>query len=103
MTTQLYSHSPPPAPCPQLLRPDASGAGGVHMGTTPGSATPGMASWFPIFFPLRDPVLVLAGAAVEVLLWRCCGPGHVWYEWALAAPAVSPLHNPGGRSYWIGL
>ena len=95
----------PPAAAAATASGSSSCAGdaGVIMGTVPGSATPGMASWFPIFFPLRDPVLLRPGDTVEVLMWRCCGPGRVWYEWALAAPTVSPLHNPGGRSYWIGL
>ena len=31
------------------------------------------------------------------------GPPQVWYEWALTAPEASPLHNPNGRSYYVGL
>jgi type II protein arginine methyltransferase len=30
-----------------------------------------MFSWFPIFFPLREPVYLPAGATVEVGIWRC--------------------------------
>ena len=28
---------------------------------------------------------------------------QVWYEWALLEPQASPIHNPNGRSYHIGL
>ena len=28
---------------------------------------------------------------------------QVWYEWALTQPTPSPIHNPNGRSYFIGL
>lgn len=44
-------------------------------------------------------------------MWRCCSRHKVWYEWAVAgpagggcaSPAPSPIHNPGGRSYHVGL
>ena len=38
-------------------------------------------------------------------LWVQAG-GKVWYEWCLSkgpAGVASAVHNPGGRSYWIGL
>lgn len=28
---------------------------------------------------------------------------QVWYEWAVTQPLVSSIHNPGGRSYFVGL
>lgn len=28
---------------------------------------------------------------------------QVWYEWGLTEPLVTPIHNPNGRSYHIGL
>lgn len=27
----------------------------------------------------------------------------VWYEWAISEPSASPIHNPGGRSWAVGL
>lgn len=30
-------------------------------------------------------------------------PPQVWYEWAVTQPLVSSIHNPGGRSYFVGL
>ena len=62
-----------------------------------------MFSWFPIYFPLRAPVDVPAEADVEAHCWRCVGQGKVWYEWAVTAPVVGPVHNVNGRSYWVGL
>jgi protein arginine N-methyltransferase 5 len=62
-----------------------------------------MFSWFPIYFPLRTPVHVPAGTNVEAHCWRCVGPSKVWYEWAVTAPEVGPVHNVNGRSYWVGL
>ncbi|KXS22453.1 Skb1 methyltransferase [Gonapodya prolifera JEL478] len=82
--------------------------------------SPGMFSWFPIFFPLRIPVFVTANHSVQVNMWRLSDQRKVWYEWCVvpllkelgtgdgesivaAAGGGSVLHNPGGRSYWIGL
>lgn len=100
-------------------RPPADGAGelhgfagyfestlypGVTLSTHPVTHTPGMFSWFPIFFPLREPLLLPAGAPVVAHMWRVVGPHKVWYEWAVAGPGgATAVHNPGGRSYWVGL
>lgn len=75
----------------------------IHLGIEPSTATPNMFSWFAIFFPLRQPIYVPAGNVMEAQFWRCAGPSKVWYEWAVTAPTVSPVHNPNGRSYWVGL
>eukprot|EP01018_Ginkgo_biloba_P031681 Gb_23660 [translate_table: standard] len=75
----------------------------VHLGIEPSTATPNMFSWFAIFFPLRKPIYMPAGSVLEVHFWRCAGATKVWYEWSVTAPSVSPIHNCGGRSYWVGL
>ncbi|KAK1289111.1 Protein arginine N-methyltransferase 5 [Acorus calamus] len=75
----------------------------VHLGIEPSTATPNMFSWFSIFFPLRTPIYVTAGSPIEVHFWRCTGATKVWYEWCVASPTVSPIHNTNGRSYWVGL
>ncbi|KAL9442704.1 hypothetical protein AB3S75_016142 [Citrus x aurantiifolia] len=75
----------------------------VHLGIEPSTATPNMFSWFAIFFPLRTPVCIRPGSPLEVHFWRCCGSTKVWYEWCVASPNPSPVHNSNGRSYWVGL
>ncbi|CDP17117.1 unnamed protein product [Coffea canephora] len=60
-------------------------------------------SLFPIFFPLRTPVCVQPGIPLIVHLWRCCGSTKVWYEWCVSSPVSTPVQNPNGRSYWVGL
>ena len=62
-----------------------------------------MFSWFPLYLPLRHPVLVPDGAVVSVHFWRHVSSHKVWYEWALHEPQASPIHNPNGRSQHIGL
>ena len=47
--------------------------------------------------------LVPDGGVVSVQFWRHVSSHKVWYEWALLQPQISPIHNPNGRSYHIGL
>ncbi|KAK9834250.1 hypothetical protein WJX81_000077 [Elliptochloris bilobata] len=82
---------------------DAQLYGDVRLSTHPPSHTPAMFSWFPIFFPLRRPLHLPAGAPVQAHIWRCCSNHKVWYEWAVVSPTPTPIHNPNGRSYYVGL
>lgn len=75
----------------------------IHISIHPETFSVGMFSWFPLFFPLRTPIYVPANSTLEVNFWRNCTPQKVWYEWAVTQPSISPIHNPCGRSYWIGL
>ena len=81
----------------------------------PSLRTKGLFSWFPIFFPLRDPIMCSSGDEIEVKMWRKCSSssssssscdvetGTVWYEWAVTSPSVSHIHNAGGRSSVMNL
>jgi len=69
----------------------------------PSTESKGMFSWFPIYFPFRTPVYVKSGQEIEIAIWRCVSSKKVWYEWQQLQPERSPIHNPMGRSYWIGL
>ncbi|KAJ7637720.1 PRMT5 arginine-N-methyltransferase-domain-containing protein [Mycena polygramma] len=130
-----------------------------------------MLSWFPLFFPFKEPLYLPSNSELKVSIWRLTNQRQVWYEWhaesfmniigapptesevAMASPrsagfangssffaspprnipspfidgndatfdrrssrrdSVEPgsrlvkigqtsLHNPGGRSSWIGL
>lgn len=75
----------------------------VNISIHPDTYSDGMFSWFPLFIPLRVPVRVEAGQNLEAHFWRREGNGKVWYEWCVSQPSALPIHNPGGRSYWIGL
>ena len=77
--------------------------GDVHISIDPATESIGMFSWFPLYMPLRHPVLVPDGARVTVHFWRHVTSHKVWYEWSLHEPQTSPIHNPNGRSYHIGL
>jgi len=68
----------------------------------PDTYSEGMFSWFPIYFPLRTPIAIKQGQQLKSHWWRCSNEKKVWYEWAVSEPSPLPVHNPGGRSYYIG-
>ncbi|KAL1517199.1 hypothetical protein ABEB36_000995 [Hypothenemus hampei] len=73
----------------------------VTMSTNPSTHTTDMVSWFPIVFPLQNPVHLKAGDVVRVSFWREETTDKVWYEWCLESPFKSSIMNPHGRSYSI--
>ncbi|XP_077414471.1 protein arginine N-methyltransferase 5 [Vanacampus margaritifer] len=75
----------------------------VTLSIKPDTHSPGMFSWFPILFPLKQPISISRDDEITVRFWRCNNGKKVWYEWAVTEPACSAIHNPSGRSYTIGL
>jgi len=75
---------------------------GLAVSIAPQTYSEGMFSWFPIYFPLRVPVHVREGQRLKSHWWRCHNDRKVWYEWAVSEPSPQSVHNPGGRSYYIG-
>lgn len=75
----------------------------VMLSINPATHSPGMFSWFPIFFPIREPLHVKEGDILEVNFWRLNNSKNVWYEWCITKPVPGSIHNPNGRSYTIGL
>ncbi|XP_011314084.1 protein arginine N-methyltransferase 5 [Fopius arisanus] len=75
----------------------------VKLSIVPASYSTGMVSWFPIFFPIKEPVQLKAGDEIKVHFWRRCTSKNVWYEWTLSKPIPGSIHNPNGRSSTIEL
>ncbi|XP_077537844.1 protein arginine N-methyltransferase 5-like [Haemaphysalis longicornis] len=75
----------------------------VKLSICPNSHSPGMFSWFPMYFPIKEPMRLPKGCKLEVHFWRCVSPRKVWYEWLVASPDTGTVHNSCGRSYTIGL
>ena len=75
----------------------------VVLSIHPLSSSPGMFSWFPAFFPIKYPIYCPDGGKVTLHFWRKVSKTKVWYEWCFTDPQQTAIHNPGGRSYWIGL
>lgn len=75
----------------------------VKLSINPSTASEGMFSWFPIVFPITNPVYVEGGKTLTVHMWRRVSSQSVWYEWCITEPTVTSIHNPNGRSHSIGL
>lgn len=75
----------------------------VKLSINPSTASEKMFSWFPIFFPICNPVYVEGGKTLTVHMWRRVSSHSVWYEWCISEPSVTAIHNPNGRSHSIGL
>ncbi|CAH0546303.1 unnamed protein product [Brassicogethes aeneus] len=73
----------------------------VNLSIHPETHSPDMVSWFPIVFPLQNPVHVKEGTKIEISFWRAESPDKVWYEWCLESPVKQSIKNPHGRSYFI--
>lgn len=52
-----------------------------------------MLSWFPIYFPFREPIYLPANSELDVHMWRMTSSDRVWYEWS--AEAFLPLSMSG--------
>ena len=63
----------------------------------------GMFSWFPMYFPIRQPLYIDRAEILLVNFWRRVGKNKVWYEWSVSGPRASGVHNSGGKCYSIGL
>ncbi|KAF8656778.1 hypothetical protein AX16_002330 [Volvariella volvacea WC 439] len=56
-----------------------------------------MLSWFPLFFPFKDPLYLPSNSELRVSIWRLTDERKVWYEWhaesfLIVSPA--PLGGP---------
>ncbi|KAJ1500832.1 hypothetical protein HMI54_010483 [Coelomomyces lativittatus] len=83
----------------------------ITLSIVPETHTKDMLSWFPAYFPIKQPIHLLQEDEITIHLWRCIGDKKVWYEWCLLAtrqgkPLItssSTIHNSTGKTYWIGL
>jgi len=58
-----------------------------------------MLSWFPIFFPFREPLYLPSNSELRVSIWRVTTERKVWYEWHAESFLSSPIVvNPEQRS-----
>ncbi|KAG8825337.1 methyltransferase protein [Serendipita sp. 411] len=54
--------------------------------------SPNMLSWFPLYFPFKDPLYLPSNSELHVTIWRQTGKSKIWYEWYAESylPVVSP-------------
>ncbi|KAF8127019.1 PRMT5-domain-containing protein [Boletus edulis] len=54
-----------------------------------------MLSWFPLFFPFREPLYLPSNSELQVSIWRLTNERQVWYEWY--AESFLPVANASLR------
>ena len=77
--------------------------GDIGFSIEPSTCDKEMFAWFPMFFPVMNPIRCKEGDVIEVHLWRKNDGNCVWYVWALTLPILSQIHNPTHRSYQVDL
>lgn len=50
-----------------------------------------MLSWFPLFFPFKEPLYLPSNSELHVSIWRLTDERQVWYEWY--AESFLPVFN----------
>jgi protein arginine N-methyltransferase 5 len=78
----------------------------VTISIAPNTFSTGMYSWFPLYFPLKEPLIIPPNSTIRCNIWRQCDTSSVWYEWcaevidnsSCKVISASCLHNPRGRS-----
>ncbi|KAF2761499.1 Skb1 methyltransferase, partial [Pseudovirgaria hyperparasitica] len=58
--------------------------GKVELSTNPvtmASKSEDMISWFPIFWPLKEPLYIPEDSQLDISMWRQTDDRKVWYEW----------------------
>jgi protein arginine N-methyltransferase 5 len=68
----------------------------IELSILPTTHTLGMASWYPIFFPVATPIEIKKDEEIEVEFWRKGDKEKVWYEYVVNKPAKSIIHNKNG-------
>ena len=75
----------------------------ICMSTVPSNASPGMLSWFPIYFPFKN-LLLNKKPTVEIEFKRLKDSEKVWYEWKIVTDneeGEGEAQNINGKSYSI--
>ncbi|KAF9450345.1 PRMT5-domain-containing protein [Macrolepiota fuliginosa MF-IS2] len=55
-----------------------------------------MLSWFPLFFPFKEPLYLPSNSELQVSIWRLTNERQVWYEWHAESFLTIPI-TPGSR------
>eukprot|EP01084_Bolivina_argentea_P162481 282759_1 len=75
----------------------------VLLSIHPQNASKDMFSWFPIYFPLINPIPCKQKDTITVCMARKSDKKCMWYEWCVIHPVVTQIHNVNHRSYQVDL
>lgn len=83
--------------------------GNITLSSLPHDYTPGLKSWFPMYFPIAQPLEVLKDSTIDISIWRETNQQRVWYEWAVETLfkrmriGATEIHNTDGAAFSIHL
>jgi len=94
----------------------------IEISIRPDIHTPDLVSWFPLFFPLEQPLYVTDDTELEIQMTRETMNGKVWYEWCIESfmylvipgensneyqmrvrTGITKLHNHRGKGFAMDL
>ncbi|KAJ3983947.1 shk1 kinase-binding protein 1 [Lentinula detonsa] len=55
-----------------------------------------MLSWFPLFFPFKEPLYLPSNSELQISIWRLTNERQVWYEWHAESFLGSESSSPSG-------
>ncbi|OAF67061.1 Protein arginine N-methyltransferase 5 [Intoshia linei] len=73
----------------------------ISLETTPENHTKGLFSWFPMYIPIVEPIVLKKDDILTVEFWRRSDNIKMWYEWIINTPVQSNIHNFNGDSYKV--
>jgi len=77
---------------------------GITLSTVPSSRTPKLTSWFPMFFPIVNPLDVYPDSQIDISIWRESHRAKCWYEWTVETSfhrmrsGMTSIHNSEGHA-----
>ncbi|KJA22882.1 hypothetical protein HYPSUDRAFT_66634 [Hypholoma sublateritium FD-334 SS-4] len=61
-----------------------------------------MLSWFPLFFPFKEPLYLPSNSELQVSIWRLTNDRQVWYEWHAESFISVPAAVGGSEEELLG-
>ncbi|KAH3667838.1 hypothetical protein WICMUC_005238 [Wickerhamomyces mucosus] len=83
----------------------------VTISIVPETHTTDLISWFPMFFPIENPLYVKDNTLLKISMSRNRDENRVWYDWSLESfekhfklrTGICKTHNSDGQGFNIGL
>jgi protein arginine N-methyltransferase 5 len=73
----------------------------IEISIHPETHTKAMRSWYSIYFPFPEPIVLEKNDRIEVAFWRKCDEKKIWYEYQMIAPKESEVINLDGKAHPI--
>ncbi|KIK10187.1 hypothetical protein K443DRAFT_142017 [Laccaria amethystina LaAM-08-1] len=65
-----------------------------------GQISKDMLSWFPLLFPLKEPLYLPSNSELQISIWRSTNERQVWYECFSATTLLRSVRRVRWRMGW---